>query len=231
MSATIDRGSWAEASLAAVLYHTTHDLRSPLSAILNYLELLDEDADGGTPPDPALLEKLRRSASNALTWLDTLTPLARLGRASLRFELVDLDRLARSAIELDSGEKDNGHVVGRLGAVRGDPRILECIIADLAAWLEGCAGNAEEGEPAPLGTLCREESGADGDAEFSVKIGSLEVPPERADEIFFPFTSSARGTAQRPDLALAAVAWGVYRHGGRIWVDPSDSRLRFSLPA
>lgn len=230
MSSTTDRGNWAEASLAAVLYHTTHDLRSPLSAILNYVELLEEDAGGGTPPDPALLERLRRSTTNALAWLDALTPLARLGRVSLRSELVDLDRLALSATEPHSGKRGDGQAAGRLGAVQGDPRILERILADLAAWLRRSADPAYEGETALLGTLRREESTTDGEAEFSVEIGSLGLPPERADEIFLPFTSAGRGTAQRQDSALAAVAWGVYRHGGRIWIERSGARLRFSLP-
>lgn len=226
-----DRGSWAEESLAAVLYHATHDLRSPLSAILNYVELLEEDVKKGATPPSEILERVRRSAGNALAWLDRLTPLARLGRAPFRSESVDLDLLARSAAEQHARGKEasTAFEIGPLGSIRGDPQILECVFASLLEWLSECGGS-ESGTPAGFGTLRREPSETGDAAEFSVEIGALEVPAERAGEVLLPFSAASRKRSQAPDLKLAVVAWGILRHRGQVWVEPSASCLRFSLP-
>jgi len=224
---------WVEASLAAVLYHTTHDLRSPLSAILNYLELFEEDAREGVRAAPELLERVRRSAGNALAWLDGLTPLARLGRTPLRVEEVDFDRLARSVADQHARAPGKGKIafeVEGLGSVSADAKILECVLTGLVEWI---AQSARDGERAQLRIRRRHDDR--GDAVFSVESSVLHFAADRPADAFLPFSpltrSAEAGASCSPDLKLASVAWGIYRHGGRVWAEPSASCFYFSLQA
>jgi len=76
----------------------SHDLRSPIGAALNFLSVLEEDHGAQLDADGRMiLARVRRSAESALTLLDGLARLARVGRKAMEPRRVDVDALVRAA--------------------------------------------------------------------------------------------------------------------------------------
>jgi len=92
--------------LEAFAYSVSHDLRAPLRAIDGFSQALLEDFGPNLPPDGhAHLERIRSAAQRMASLIDDLLDLARVARAEMALEPVDLSALAQSvAAELSRVE-------------------------------------------------------------------------------------------------------------------------------
>jgi signal transduction histidine kinase len=69
----------------------THELRSPLSAILGYQELLEDGVYGDLGPALEAVERIGRSATHLLHLIDGVIELSRLRAGTVRPELESVD--------------------------------------------------------------------------------------------------------------------------------------------
>src|SRR4030095_4737478 len=93
----------------------SHDLKSPLGAILNFSSILYED-HGEQLDEEGLdaLSRIRRSAMRAARLLDGWPRLDRARRASLDVKEIDMTALARQAFahaQESSGDRDVEQIV------------------------------------------------------------------------------------------------------------------------
>lgn len=219
--------------LEAFNYSVSHDLRSPLGAILNFTAILEEDYHE-RPLDAEgleLLSRIRRSASRATSLLEDLLQLSRAGRAALDLEPIDMERLARDTFAqvcAAEEEDDIEFAIDALPDSMGDRALLAAVFTNLLTnalkYSRGC-------EPRRIHVSGRVEGG---ECRYEVSDTGQGFDMRFADKLFGVFErlhgdEEIEGTG----VGLAMVSRIVKRHGGRVWAvgEPGKgARFGFSIP-
>lgn len=219
------------AELERFTYTVSHDLKSPLITIRGFAGLLEKDI---AKNDAKLVENdLKRivsAADNMQELLDELLELSRVGRVVNASEEVDMNALAREAINLLSGQIEERHVdvelASSLPSAFGDrSRLLEV----LQNLIENAIKFMGE-QPTPhvkIGAMDRERETA-----YYVRDNGKGIDPQYHDKIFGLFerlTHDNNGNG----IGLALVKRIIELHGGRIWVEsvPGEgASFYFTLP-
>lgn len=222
----------ANRELESFSYSIAHDLRAPLASIDGFSRVLEQQA--GQVIEGRNLHYVRR-IRNAVRHMSELTDgllsMARLARASLRREPVDLALLARDALgacrQQAPGRQVEVAIAPSLPA-EGDPRLLAQVMGNLVgnAW-KFTARTAQ----------ARVEIGmeqGDGQPVFFVRDNGAGFDMAYASRLFEAFHRlHASNEFEGTGIGLAIVHRIVDRHGGRIWAEAAPGRgacFRFTLP-
>jgi len=123
------------AELEAFTYSVSHDLRSPLGAILNYAAALAEDcSDQLDANGREYLGRISGSARSAVSMMDGLLVFSRVGRHELRRAKVDVREVVREVYdELSRSMKGAPPELsmGELPPVQADPTLLRVLVTNL----------------------------------------------------------------------------------------------------
>lgn len=199
-------------------YLIAHDLRAPLRSIDGFSRILVEDyGDVLDEEGVGHLQRVRNSTARMARMIDDLLDLARLTRATLRRETVDLGMLAEDvAADLRQGLPERSvEFVGAKGlVVEGDPRLLRVALANLLENAWKFTGKTA-GAKIEFGAERR-----DGETVYFVRDNGIGFDMAYADHLFGAFkrlhtADEFEGTG----IGLAAVARVIERHGGRVWAD------------
>ena len=226
-----------EADRDAFTQMMVHDLRSPLSAIIGGLKLIEMGIEEGDSPD-LLLESNRvalASANNLLGLIGSLLDFQKLetGQVQLQLQplapasliqdamdtLRPLAEMSRIALEASADY--------HLPAVRGDAEHVRRVLINLA-------DNALKFSP-PGGHV-RASARRDGEfVEFSVADDGPGIPIEYRERIFDRYVQVPGRTGRRrgTGLGLTYCKMVVERHGGKIRVEAAPgggSNFLFTLP-
>jgi signal transduction histidine kinase len=226
-SRELERSNTELARFAAV---ASHDLRSPMTVVDGYLELLEDELADGPALPRSWVAAARRSAGRMLELTSSLLDDAALGAALREPEPADLAELAREAVSDLSGAVDVE--VGPLPSIA-------CDAVAVRQLLQNLVGNAlRHGARTPGGVLPRVRVDAQrtaGQWVFSVADDGPGVRAQDRERVFEPFTSlpAPRGGGGH-GLGLATCRRIVDRHGGAIWMDETPgggATVRFTLAA
>ncbi len=201
--------------------HVSYELRTPLTNIIGFTQLL---ADGGVGPlNPKQLEYagfITTSSAALLAIINDILDLASIdaGALELRPEDVDVvdamkaaaegvqDRLSESKIELRIVATDD------VGSLRADGRRIRQILFNL---LSNAIGFSAPGQTVTLAAMRRR-----GEIVFKVSDRGRGIPTEVLDRVFDRFESHTGGSRHRgPGLGLSIVRALVELHGGRVQID------------
>ena len=214
----------ANAELEAFSYSIAHDLRSPLTSIDGFSQMLDGlAAKAGGDRGRHYLQRIRAGVRQMSDLTEAMLSLARLSRVKLRWEPVDLAAIARS-VEANLREAEPKRdatieVAGHLHA-QGDPRLLAQVMANLL-------GNAWKFSAGKAQTVIRVGS-APGDNDepvYFVADHGAGFDMAHATRLFGAFQRlHAPSEFEGTGIGLALVQKIISRHGGRIWADarPGD---------
>jgi two-component system, OmpR family, sensor kinase len=202
-----------------------HELRSPLAATLQAVELMARTPDA--PPDPDMLAIARRQLTSGLRRVEQLLVLlSGEGHHALDDpephhlrQLVDEILAARPAPE-EQAALD----------VDIDPRLM--VAVDRVAFehvLDNLVANAVR--HAPAGTPVEvTATGRDDEVWLEVSDGGPGIDPDVAPRVFEPFV---RGPGGGAGLGLAIVRQLVDAQRGRVWIEanaPRGTRVVIALP-
>lgn len=222
----------ASAEAESELRSFSHDLRSPLGAVVNFASVLEQD-HGEQLEDEArrLLARIRRAAHSALALLEGYTRLARAAREPLRPERVDAEGLAREAFaSLPPALRPVELSLGSLPPAFADPALLRACFAELLANAAKFSGGREKAQVAVGG---RREP--DGSVVYWVADDGVGFDPRFTARLFRAFERlHARDEFPGAGVGLAIVRQAAERHGGRVWAEGEPGRgARFylALPA
>jgi signal transduction histidine kinase len=204
--------------LEAFAYSVSHDLRAPLRAVAGFSSALHEDYGPQLPPEAqGYLDRMQAAVTRMSRLIDDLLDLARVARAELRVEPVDLSALAAAVIdELRQSQPDRQIVVTLQPGLTapGDSRLLRQVLDNLLgnAWkftgrragaaIEFGAQPAAAGEP--LVYFVR-DNGAGFDMAHAAQLFTAFQRLHAAHD--FPGSG----------VGLATVERIILRHGGRVW--------------
>lgn len=209
----------------------SHDLRSPLTTIKGYAQLLKMrhcqslEAEG-----QRYVNRVVEGCDRMLTLIDDLLQYSRLGKGGEQFSSVSCADAVEEACQNLSLEINSNHaeiISGNLPVVMAD-------FSQLRQLFQNLIGNAIKyrGEANP-----RVEVTAIADTEqysFTVKDNGIGIEPEFFQKIFQMF-KRLHGPSEYPGtgIGLAICQKIVQLHGGRIWVESAPaqgSTFHFTIP-
>ncbi len=203
------------------VHHVSYELRSPLTNIIGFIQLLGADSVG------PLNDKQReyagyvlQSSAALLAIINDILDLATIDRDALELQLgeVDIagaireavagvqDRLAELQVELSVvAAKD-------IGKFQADGKRIRQILFNL---LSNAIGFSEPGQTVTLAALRR-----DNEIVLKVSDHGRGIPPELLDKVFDRFETHTVNSRHRGvGLGLSIVRAFVELHGGRVRID------------
>jgi signal transduction histidine kinase len=227
-----DDAAVAREDLDAFNASVSHDLRSPIGAILNFATVLEEDYGAELDPEArAILGRIRRSGRSALATLDGLLRLSRAGRHELRPEPLEMEELVRDVVgALRSSGRQVDLAVARLPSAVADAALLREVFTELVGNAIKFSARSEKprigigGHREPDGSVVYwvADEGVGFDARFTANLFRAFERLHSRDE----FAGAGIG--------LAVVRRIVERHGGSVWAESgpeTGARFFFTLPA
>jgi PAS domain S-box-containing protein len=217
----------ANEQMRAFTYHVSHDLRSPLRAIVATSRMIQEDHPAGLSEDAQWLLNRQAEAANKLGLLiDDLLRLSRLSREELVTSELDLTFLGREA----AAEAKKQHPETRVSIEvqegmrgEGDERLLSLALTNL---IENAVKYSPEGGTVRFG--CRE------DGAFFISDQGIGIDSKYFDVIFEPFQRLHRDNEFRgTGIGLSNARQVIVRHGGKLWVESTvgqGTTFFFTLP-
>jgi signal transduction histidine kinase len=223
----------AVADLETFSHAVSHDLRSPIGAVVNFAAILEEDCrDRLRPGELELLRRIRAGSDAAARLVDQLVQFAWNGTNEKAQGDVDMSQLAHEAFaEVAAGSEGTGGVrlhVLDLPPVRGSAELLGRVFRNLFS-------NAVKYSRGRTDRRI-EVSGSPGDREnvYCVSDNGIGFDPAFGEAVFQPFRrlNEAR-RFEGTGLGLAITARIIRRQGGRIWAESdgtTGSRFWFTVP-
>ena len=208
------------------VHHVSYELRSPLTNIIGFANLLGDPAFGTlTHKQDEYLGYITASTNALLALINNILDLATIDAGAMTLNLGDVDirnsmeaaaegvqdRLIKNRISLDIRAPAN------IGSFVADERRLRQILFNL---LSNAVGFSPEGE---IVTLVAERHP---DAVyFRVTDRGPGIPPEAMDKVFDWFETDSMGSQHRgPGLGLSLVRSFVELHGGTVTIDSASGQ-------
>ncbi|MGB3937194.1 MAG: HAMP domain-containing sensor histidine kinase, partial [Burkholderiales bacterium] len=223
-----------EAQKNRFLRHLSHDLKTPLAALREGTELLNDQVAGPlAPPQRQVVAILRDNSIKLQRLIEDLLDYQRALHAAsgLQVGTVAIDALLRQSLRSHQLAAQGKAL--RIGletaafTVSGDAAKLRSVVDNLL-------GNAVKFTPAggEIRVLAREQGGL---ATIDVLDSGSGVPPEEREAIFEAFfrgRAGAYGRAEGTGLGLAIAREFTEAHGGRIEVvaGARGGHFRVTLP-
>ena len=220
------------------LRHVSHELKTPLTAIREGAELLNDKVAGPLAPAQAQVVSIMRDNSVKLQRLiEELLDFQRAlhAAASLEVRLVELDELVQDAArphELAAQAKGLRLTIeAQKATLEADPQKLRSIVDNLIS-------NAVKFTP-PGGTVSVRARALSGEAVIEVMDSGPGVPAEERESIFnlfFRGRTKSESSVKGSGLGLAIARELVEAHGGQIAVvsgadgGPHGAHFRVTLP-
>jgi light-regulated signal transduction histidine kinase (bacteriophytochrome) len=204
--------------LDAFAYSVSHDLRAPLRSIDGFSQVLLEDyaaqlGDAGRDS----LQRVRLASQRMATLIDDLLKLARVTRAEMRTEPVDLSRMAEEIVaEIQRATPDRPveFAIAPGLLAQGDSRLLRVVLDNLLR--NGWKYSAKRAQPRVEFTALDQN----GDRVFVIKDNGAGFDMRYADKLFGVFQRLHSATEfEGTGVGLATVRRIVNRHGGRVWAE------------
>ncbi|HLX19764.1 MAG TPA: HAMP domain-containing sensor histidine kinase [Gaiellaceae bacterium] len=216
----------------------SHDLRTPLTSIIGYVELaLDDGSDAPLDEERRrYLEVVARSSDRLLRLVDDLLLAARLqsGRFALNVGEADLEKVAQEVLDEMHGRAERKGV--SLFAACEGPTIVEGDRRRLMQLLDNLVSNAIKFTPQGGRVELRVERALDGAIVevLDTGVGIEEGDEERIFDRFYRSSSSVTEHVQGTGLGLFIARAIAERHGGSLVArrrENGGSAFRLELPA
>jgi signal transduction histidine kinase len=206
--------------------HVSYELRSPLTNIIGFTELLSLPGTGPlNPRQREYVEHVGSSSSVLLTIVNDILDLATVDAGIMQLDIseVPVQRTITAAADLVADRLAEHSIKLRIDAAsapqsfHGDEIRVRQILYNL---LSNAANYAPEASVITL--ACRQS--ADG-VEFSVRDDGPGMPPDVLDSVFRRFEPRTNGGRRRgAGLGLSIVKSFVELHGGSVRIETGENR-------
>jgi signal transduction histidine kinase len=213
----------------ALLANVSHDLRTPLTAILGYAELMTRRG-GLTDKHARSAAVIERNARRLLRLVNDLLLLAQAqaGRLELEREPVDLGELVGDAFELGRPLAQQGRLVLSLDAPPPGAAIVVGDRLRLGQLLDNLLANALKFTAAGGQVTVRARAGTRG-AELEVQDNGPGIAPEDRAQLYEAFVRGEHVNGPGTGLGLAIVRTVADAHDAEIELHSDQSGTRFTV--
>jgi len=221
--------------LESYVRNVSHDLRSPLGALLGFSQLLRKDYDSVLDETGLhFLDRIQQAGRNMERLLHDMLELSRIEDTSqCRFEVSPTPILEQLKAELKF-QLDEKNIQLELPE---EPPTLYCDRTRLYQLLSNLIGNAIHHMPEDTaGKIDVEIVTTSDGSQIAVSDNGPGIPAEDHERIFdvFETCGTSNGRKQNSGLGLAIVKKIVEAHSGRIWLESEQgngSRFFVWLPS
>ena len=211
----------------------SHDIRSPLHSIDNYLKFISESIkDKVTDEDVyEMLQRTHANVSNIESLLQDLTDFSRAGLITGEEVAVDLNSLTNDIIinlQWQVGRKNFIITRDQLPTIRIDPRRIYQVLENL---LSNAYKFKKEDEPAKAEIRVKFN---DNEIEFIVNDEGIGIDKKHHSRIFDLFYRGKQKIVKGSGAGLAITRRIIHTYGGRIWFETQQkggSSFHFTLPS
>src|SRR6476646_9251898 len=208
------------------VHHVSYELRSPLTNIIGFANLLGDPAFGSlTQKQDEYLGYITASTNALLALINNILDLATIEAGAMTLNLGDVDirtsmdaaaegvqdRLVKDNLTLDI------RAAAGVGHFTADERRLLQILFNL---LSNAVGFSPPGATVTLAVTRAPDA-----VTFSVTDRGPGIPPEAQDKVFDWFETDSMGSQHRgPGLGLSLVRSFVELHGGTVAIDSVSAK-------
>jgi signal transduction histidine kinase len=206
--------------------HVSYELRSPLTNIIGFAELLGEITTGPlNERQRDYVATIRSSTDALLTLINDILDLATIDAGAMNLDLgaVDIRRTMTAAAEGLQDRLAKDHIAleirasADIGSFTADERRVRQVLFNLLSNAVGFS------PPGARVTLAAERSAQA--IVFSVTDRGPGIPPDMLDKVFDWFETNTIGSRHRgAGLGLSLVRSFVELHGGRVDIDSAVGR-------
>ncbi len=211
---------------SAFVHHVSYELRSPLTNIIGFAQLLEDPSTGAlTGKQREYLGYIGASSSALLTIINDILDLATIdaGAMTLDLKAVDIRAAVEAATEgvrgrlAERGIRLDVRAAPDIGSFMADERRLRQILFNL---LSNAVSFSPAGETVRL-TVERHDAAV----VFSITDRGPGIPDAIGEKVFDRFESHALGSGHRgAGLGLSIVRSFVELHGGTVKLDSAVGR-------
>ncbi len=204
--------------------NVSHELKTPLTAISGYAELM-EHGMAGKENTERFAGEIHKNAERLLSLINDIIQLSQLddGKRRMEYQDVDLFQLAEECGDMLSMNARKLNVTmevrGRSTVISGDRQLLEELLYNLC---DNAIRYNYQG-----GTVTVTAGTEDGSPFLSVKDTGIGIPGEHQERVFERFyrVDKSRSKANGgTGLGLAIVKHIVAQHGAKLFLDSQTSK-------
>ncbi|QJW88218.1 GAF domain-containing protein [Spirosoma taeanense] len=209
--------------LDAFSYTVSHDLRTPLSSIRCYSEiLLEEYGQDFTPDARALFQKIIDSTERMRSLIRHILHYSRMGRNDLNAQPVDMKQLLqgiREEIMVTAKDRSLRIDIGDVPPINADPTMVTQVFTNLLSN----AAKYTRLKPEAVIRVQGEQTASD--VIYSVEDNGIGFDMKQAGKMFdlFKRLENAR-SFEGSGVGLAIVKRIINRHQGKIWFHSEPDR-------
>ena len=210
----------------------SHDLRTPLSSVKNYTEIILEDYGHEMNDDAkSLFQKVIKGTDKMAVLIKNVLQYSRVGRTELALEPINMQKLLpeiREEILAPHRGKNIEFELKNMPELHGDRTMIMQLFTNLA-------GNAVKySTQSPVQKIEIDGKVKDGFVTYTIKDNGIGIDMKYADRIFelFKRLDNARDF-EGTGVGLAIAKRIVEKHNGKIWLEsrPNDgTKFYISIP-
>lgn len=214
-----DQINAANKELEAFSYSVSHDLRAPIRHIEGFVDLLSENL-GDQPSAKAVryMKTISKATNEMAHLIDDLLNFARMGRAEMRLQTVDMNRILAESLAGLKQETIGRNIIWkkkRLPEAQADPALLKQVFVNL---LSNAIKYSRHRDPAEIEIGVASET--EREVVLFIRDNGAGFEMKYADKLFGVFQRLHRADEfEGTGIGLANVHRIIIRHGGRIWAD------------
>ena len=200
-------------------YTASHDLKSPLRAVIGYSEILQKEFGKQFDNESkGLIDQIHKAGLNMNEMLDNMLILSGLSRRPLKYERINFSEIYEeigASFKLQDPDRLVDIKIQPDMIAIGDAGVFRLIAQNLMqnAWKYT---KKTEKARIEVGSYVNEER----ETVYWIKDNGLGIDPSLSEHIFEPFTRAhMNSTYEGMGIGLSIVRRAVERHGGRIWVE------------
>jgi signal transduction histidine kinase len=219
-----------KADLESFGYSVSHDLHSPVRAMLGFTRALEMRC-GHLLDDEGrrLLEIVQTEAARMQNLIDDLLLFSQIGSGTMADADVDMTTMARDVANEQAGLLRTPVEIDPLPNIRGDPLLLRQVWVNLIANAVKYSSKTAEARVSVFASAEPER------IVYSVRDNGVGFDMKNVDQLFGVFRRLHR-TEEFPGtgVGLAIVKRIVERHGGTVWAEAkpgAGATFSFAMPA
>ena len=214
-----DRLKDAYEELDTFSYTISHDLKTPITAIKAYAQLLEYD-NNITTENKTLIRRIINRTDRMNDMINEVFEYSRIGRQEIRYKPVNMGNTLKEIVQ-DLGEVypyvKQGIKILDTPTIKGDPVMIWQVFNNVI-------GNAVKySQHATNPSIVIEGKEMEQQVIYTIKDNGIGIPPKDIDNIFLLFRRMANtGNIAGSGVGLAIVKKIVGKHGGNIWVESEE---------